>query len=251
MQLTYPVQSVSLVRVFLYTHRQVDRMPDYTDGPQELAVVRVEGFMAPEGAALTRWNNVHHFVRDAADPLDQSDPEHIYTVIKGLAEAVYTMHELISVYLSNEWAIRLVRAQIIQPFQSVFTDYVEALAGEEIDAVDEPDDAMVITKRTFKAGRSFQGRLYLPGIPDSQVAGGLITQSYVEPILAEYQALCDTAITAEGEVWRWVVFSPTKFAITPTVDACTAIIQTIDADRVMRRQSRRDIDYRIPMSPGT
>lgn len=54
--------------------------------------------------------------------------------------------------------------------------------------------ALCITKRTANRGRSYRGRMYLPGIPEGQTTGSFVAQSYLDIVHAKLAMIDEFSI---------------------------------------------------------
>lgn len=218
----------------------------FENAPQEVVECRVEGILTSVDVFVSRWMNVWHFCRDAEDPLDVTDPLELYGAAIGVATALHGRYgQEVMPVLSNQCAIVSTRGKIIAPIDSAFAVFGDAVVGAIAQAFDEPDDALVVTKRTYLPGRNFLGRVYVPGIPDNNVSGGAAPGS-ADSLAAAFRTLVDSPLIVNGETWLAGVWSATIYQNVPTVLAAFGELANVEVDAVIRRQTRRDIKERIP-----
>lgn len=68
--------------------------------------------------------------------------------------------------------------------------------------------AAVVTHRTAYAGRSYRGRNYIPGLPESAWSASLLDAAYLANLETYYQALMTAYHEGGGDgEWSWVVWS--------------------------------------------
>lgn len=96
--------------------------------------------------------------------------------------------------------------------------------------------ALVFTKRTALRGRSFRGRIYHPGLAESQVAGNQVLSATVTSLLAAYNLL--KTLTVGAETWPLVVVSRMHNGVV-TNPGETHAVTTIDTDGFIDSQRRR------------
>lgn len=65
--------------------------------------------------------------------------------------------------------------------------------------------ALCVTKLTASRGRSYRGRMYLPGMPDSQVSGSFITTAHLSIVAGQISEILTQ--TVDGVVAPMVVVS--------------------------------------------
>lgn len=218
---------------------------EYTEAAQECFHVRFEGQLLEGMASIARWNNTWHVVRDAADPIDPEDEIALYQATFDVAEAMYAWYgeELIPL-LANNVILTNARCQQVVPTRGPFSDFGGGAVGAAGMGIDEPDDAAVMQKRTARAGRMFQGRVYIPGLPDESVSGGALEVIACSAMIDALEPLLTSGLTAGGETYRLVVFSEKRFSETPDILEAAAIIQALTVDRVVRRMGSRELPYR-------
>lgn len=96
--------------------------------------------------------------------------------------------------------------------------------------------ACVVTKRTMFRGRSFRGRIYHFGIPETSVTGNLVSGTYVTSMLAGYNAL--KVITTTLGNWEMVVVS--RYTNNnPRESGIFSSVVSMDSDGVVDSQRRR------------
>jgi len=101
-----------------------------------------------------------------------------------------------------------------------------------------------VSFRTSSRGRSFRGRNYIIGIPESKLEGtSIITTDYADLITTAYEAFLDTIGTAG---WTWVALSrfsgvdPTTHKPIPrSAGVMTPITNVLLVDRTIDSQRRR------------
>lgn len=207
--------------------------------------VRWEGFWE---VGNTRWNNVQHFACVSAPSDEELDD---YDVLSAIAENLFNLFDTHFLALaSDKWEMRTCRAKRIAPTQSVFADYAALAAGGVSGEVDEPDDAAVVTTYTNEPGRRAQGRLYLGGLSDDVVENGELLEATAQAFTdAATAVLVDVIdLEANGE-YRGVVWSPTEWAESANLTDSQAHIRRVFTDRIVRRQTRRDLKGRRPTGP--
>jgi hypothetical protein len=202
---------------------------------------RHEGYVVNVG---TPWNIVHHWRVD-----EVGEWESDFAALTDLAQIMHEHFETaFAALLSHEWNMIITRAKRVSPVDSVFAIYADAVVGGDSANIDEPDDALVITKRTDKAGRRGLGRMYLPGVPDDDVENGLNTN------VGAYANAAGTFFPLFLASGAWniepVVFSRKSQEEALPDSETWALIERVEVDGVMRRQTRRELPIRVPVLPS-
>jgi hypothetical protein len=99
----------------------------------------------------------------------------------------------------------------------------------------EPNNvALCVSFRTLSRGRSFRGRNYVTGLPESRVSGSFVSDATVAAIQAAYQLLPGIAVTA-GCIWvvvsRFTAGAPRVTGITTEIDSVVVIDNVVDSQR--------------------
>lgn len=99
---------------------------------------------------------------------------------------------------ANELSLNMVRVTDIRTQTGGVVEYVTGLPiiGTWTGGVSPGNVAVCVTKRTPLRGRSYRGRMYLPGIPDSQVAGSYLTSAHLIIINAKVATLLTRTVSA-------------------------------------------------------
>jgi len=110
----------------------------------------------------------------------------------------------------------------------VFT-YVLATAGSSAAAPLPPQNAICLSWHTGRAGRSYRGRTYLPGIGEDKVdGGGIIVASFVTSLVG---AAYDFLAAQNTDNIPLVVFSRTL--------ASKELVNAVSVDNIIDTQRRR------------
>jgi hypothetical protein len=219
----------------------------FANAIQEVVECRVEGLLTSSNVYLGRWNNTWHFARDADDPFDFEDLPGLYGMALGVAAALHGRYVAsIMPHLCDQCAIVTVRAKVVAPIIGPFAAFTNAVTGTKDGEMDEPDDAIVVTKRTYQPGRRYLGRIFVPGALDADVTGGVITNELAAEMADGFFTLIESPLATNGEDYRVGVWSALAYSEVPTVLAGFAEVIAIESDQVMRKQTRRDIKERIP-----
>lgn len=187
----------------------------------------------------SRWNNVTHWAVLVLPP----DPEEIYDNLTELAEVLHdAYYAAFDGFLATTWAHTLTRVKRIRPTDSVFAFHANPQAGSVTGDVDEPDDALVIRLYTSQSGRSRQGRIYLAGIPDSEVDGGYYDQANALLMKAQANDLFNTVkTTPNGMQVHAYVWSRKLSDDGDPLTLGAYPVTRVAVDRIVRKQTRRDI----------
>ena len=96
--------------------------------------------------------------------------------------------------------------------------------------------ALTMTKRTDMRGRSFRGRIYHPGLSESQVTGNAIVSGTLVSLLAAYNAM--KTLTAGSLNYQLVVVSRFQGG-EPRAEGIATEVTTITSDGIIDSQRRR------------
>lgn len=96
--------------------------------------------------------------------------------------------------------------------------------------------ALVITKRTAMRGRSYRGRIYHPGLAESQCAGNQVAGATVTSLLAAYNLLLTQTVSAE--TYHMVVVSR-QHNNAVLDEGVATLVASLDTDGFVDSQRRR------------
>lgn len=206
----------------------------------DIIETRLEGYIKDVGIP---WNLVCHWKLEAY-PSEGSD----WALLTSFAQIVYDQYATTFMpYLSDDCKLVMCRAKRIAPTPSVFAMYTDATSGGISTPCDEYDDAMVVTKRTNRAGRRGMGRSYIAGVPDANVEDGII-QGNLNDYAGAAQAFFPLFVGSGDWEFIPVVFSRTSFDAGAAEILWSAEIERVEIDAIMRKQSRREIPGRLPVT---
>jgi hypothetical protein len=209
---------------------------------------RVEGhFTDLDIPEARRWNNVWHVgLVQEDDPGTPSDAD-LYDETVAIATYINGLYSSLAAYYSNNVLLDFVRAQRIDgalgPFALSSVPWTGAIA---ISDPVEPDNALVLTKRTLRGGRRFLGRCYLPPLPTNVMGAGSwneFGEAFIEIFL-----LFTEPYTWEGKTYQIGVWSATAYEESPTIEGAFAVLHRLEFDRVVRRMTTRDSRVRLPQA---
>lgn len=212
--------------------------------PQAIAHVQINGNFVQQGLTTGRWQNNWHFAADLEENPAWTPTEQ-HAQMLGLANLVHQVYKVgIMDLISWHLGIQFTQARIIEPFESVTTPFVELVQGSIEEAYDEPDDAIVISKRTLVAGRSGLGRVYIPGIPDTAATEGMLTTQFSDDMAAALSPFVEDAFTVTGVPWVPGVWSPTRAGPGGVMSAGFSPLFSLQLDRIVRKMTSREIQGR-------
>lgn len=156
----------------------------------------------------------------------------------------------IAVGVADWWGLNI----LLQQSTAMHFDYVEAtdltvqnglqvqsLANSGFGAIGgdfAPNNvALCVSFRTGQAGRSFRGRNYIGGVPDSQVLGNTFEGTWVTDILTAYNNIVGPGALGGG--WEWVVVSRFTGGAPRATGIATPVLTAIVTDTVVDSQRRR------------
>lgn len=195
--------------------------------------VRFEGYVE-----ASRWNNVTHWAILTLPP----DPEQVYDNLSELAELLHdAYYAAFDAFCATSWSHTFTRVKRIRPTPSVFAFHATPGSGLVTGQTDEPDDALVIRLYTSQQGRSRQGRMYLAGIPDSEVVGGVYDSAEALLLKAQANDLFNTVRTTPNgmQVHAYVWSKKLSDDGNPATLGAYPVTR-VAVDKVIRRQTRRD-----------
>jgi hypothetical protein len=216
--------------------------------PQEVFQIRVEGYLVTDTVPIKRWMNCWHMCRDAESAMDPEDEGLIYALTFAIAMRIHEWYaDTLLPHLSSSLNLAFVRAQMIVPNAGPFSDFAASAFGTGSAEIDEPDDALVMQKRTQRAGRSAQGRVYIPGVPDDSVSGGYVTEAYCQAIVDDMETGIYEGFTLgdDDDLIRFIVWSQTIYDDSPNLQESAALLSALTMDRVMRRMTSREVPFRL------
>lgn len=96
--------------------------------------------------------------------------------------------------------------------------------------------ALVLTKRTAFRGRSFRGRVYLPGLTEAFTTGNTVDPTFVTNRLADFNGLIN--FTAGTETWTMVVVSRISNGVERSTATLTPVLN-FSSDGIVDSQRSR------------
>jgi hypothetical protein len=211
----------------------------------DILQARLEGVNVTSG---TRWNIVRYY--RVLTNLDE-EVSHLEW-LNGFAASIGVRFGLqVLTKLSEDLRYDFCRLQRIAPTDSVFAISADgADVGGVASGTDQPDAACLVTFRTDQPSKRFLGRCYIPGLPDAAIVDGLLTTQFAEEMWDAWTAMRTShEVEGYGEI-ELFHFSPTNFEQTDNVGQSAAPIISVEVDRIVRRQDRRDYKGRIPTTTG-
>ena len=101
--------------------------------------------------------------------------------------------------------------------------------GETVAEVEDIATCLVLTFRTARTGRAFRGRNYVRGIPNSMITNNLISQTFINNIVAGYVSIDDavdqasyTLVVRQGQV-DGVKLNPAQTTVMTNIVARNAV----------------------------
>lgn len=119
-----------------------------------------------------------------------------------------------------------------------FIDAGAAVAGTAVGDLLPPQTALCITLRTASAGRSFRGRVYLPGFAESHNTAGGLANGLVAPVA--FVAAIKSNLQSSG-LDLGVLSRPAPDATPPRAGFITTVNAVVARDAVWDTQRRRAV----------
>jgi len=140
--------------------------------------------------------------------------------------------------LSSDYIFREITAQDIsvEAGEIAFNTAETGTAGGVVSEAMPGNVAIAVSFRTGLAGRSYRGRNYVGGLPNTAVAGNTITDTFRTAIGAAYEALLTVL---EDEDFVWGVVSRVTEGLPRPVGVITAIASVLVVDAFVDSQRRR------------
>lgn len=121
-----------------------------------------------------------------------------------------------------------------------YLDTGGAVAGTGASELLPPQTALVITLRTAQAGRSFRGRVYLPGFHEGgNTVGGVAAPAGI-PYAVAFVAAIQSALQAQS-LNLGVLSRPRVAPLTPSAGFVTPVTSIVCRDAVWDTQRRRAV----------
>lgn len=121
-----------------------------------------------------------------------------------------------------------------------FLDTGGAVAGTNATELLPPQTSLVITLRTAQAGRSFRGRVYLPGFTEgANTVGGVAAPSGL-PLAVNFVAAIQTALV-NNALNLGVLSRPRVAPLVPSAGFVTPVTAIVCRDAIWDTQRRRAI----------
>lgn len=121
-----------------------------------------------------------------------------------------------------------------------YLDSGAAVAGSLATDLLPPQVALCITLRTAQAGRSYRGRVYLPGyVEQSSTVGGVVLPASIAPSVAFVAAVQSALVTSGMQLG--VLSRPAPDATPPRAGFITQVTSIVCRDAVWDTQRRRAV----------
>jgi hypothetical protein len=106
----------------------------------------------------------------------------------------------IMAFLSFQIEMVRIEGRQLVPLSGVAYDFVGdgPIPGESTVDADNSQNATVVSLRTGQAGRSYRGRLYIPGMPNNIVQDGLVDGTYRTNLAAAVKTTFDAVTGGSG-----------------------------------------------------
>lgn len=98
--------------------------------------------------------------------------------------------------------------------------------------------AWCLKKQTGRAGRSYRGRIYHPGMGEAQVSGNYVDATYASDVIDAYNYIVDN-ITGVGQGFEMVVVSYQNNGVPRTSGLATVVTGIVATDLRVDTQRRR------------
>lgn len=121
--------------------------------------------------------------------------------VENVAAAVASSWDLrINPFISFQQTLVRVEARQAVPLSGIGFDFpvVPAAAGDSVSNARNAATATVISLRTGQAGRSFRGRLFIGGTPDTELVNGLVEATYRNNLADAVASFMADVEAAEG-----------------------------------------------------
>lgn len=143
--------------------------------------------------------------------------------------------------LSNEWtATRVVGVDLTTVDGPEVTQNVSTAGGVSGEAV--PNNvAACVSFRTAHRGRSFRGRNFVPGVPNSVVTQNTLSTPFITDLLAAYANLVGAGVFLPG--WQFVVVSRRSGGIARPVGLAIPVTDVIMVGTSVRSMRSREIGH--------
>lgn len=122
--------------------------------------------------------------------------------------------------------------------QAEFLDTGGAVAGTAVTGLLPPQTALVVTLRTAQAGRSYRGRVYLPGFDEGNNSATGTATAAVSPVT--FVSSVKSALVTSG-LDLGVLSRPAPDAIPPRSGFITPVTSMVLRDQVWDTQRRRAV----------
>lgn len=138
---------------------------------------------------------------------------------------------------STDLVFESVRVQdLLVPTQTSVERAITGSIRGQIGSAGMPGNVtLAVSKRTGRAGRSYRGRFFLPGIPTNAVFGDTVSASY--QVLAQNVGLAWLGVGDDGTGWRAVVASTLRGIATYVLSIITESL----LDSMRRRLASRGV----------
>jgi len=172
-----------------------------------------------------------------------SDKAEVTEEIGGLSEAAFWT-EFWQGFASKDLTYAETRTQQIYPTREApfISDVLLDTAGEVLTDAMNGTTAVLVGQYGELWSRNFQGRMYLPGLPEADAKSGRILASVHSLIQTSNDIFQEQVLTAQAPVdgeWSPVVFSPTLAKADPVVPPVASLMGVTPVRPRIATQRRR------------
>lgn len=203
------------------------------DGDKQHFSVAVKGTHAAGGLSAKQTVNIFHYRRTSfTSDLDYAE----------LATALLAKWE--TEWLANasaSWTLDSIHVRCINsPLEAGLIDLVGTVGGVAGEVM-PPYVASYIKKGTAVRGRSYIGRMFIPGVPESGLNNSLLTAGQLILLQALATALTGTVTTAAGLTYNPFLFAAflSDITIEPAVVIGADITSFTASQQISSKTSRR------------
>jgi len=203
------------------------------DGDKQHFAVVVKGTHAAGGLSAKQTVNVFHYRRTAfTSDLDYSQ---LNTALLAKWKAEWKANA------SASWTFDSIHSRCINsPLEAGLLTAVGEVGGVAGEVM-PPYVAMLIKKATAIRGRSYTGRMFIPGVPESGLNNSLLTAGQLVLLQALATALTGTVTTAAGLTYNPFLFAAylSDITVEPAVVRGADITAFTASQQITSKTSRR------------
>lgn len=143
--------------------------------------------------------------------------------------------------VTTDWVGGRIQGQVISPTRQIALNFLPEDTAGTVEGTTLPgNNAAVLVRKTLTAGRTQQGRIFMPAMPSTWVTNGVINSTG----LVAYAVMAgqlDATLDVDGRIFQPIIVGYVKPPGSPGSYVNRGVVQVFEVNPVVRSQRRREI----------